>query len=167
MNNLKYTVLAFVLLFIACSGQDPSEEIATPLIGSWQLVSEELRFGDQTVPTFDSKTQKMMKIFNDTHFAFVSIGNERPRFSSYGLTDAEKVLAFNNFGGGGGRYTYENGQLTEHIEYMNYPNYEGMSITFKITIDGDTMIQEGHYPIVKLGLGDSDGYLYSVFTRIK
>ena len=161
-------IVVVLSMLTACASQTSTATTYTKpsVIGSWQLLSEEIRIGGHAYPTFDTKTRKMMKIFNDTHFVFVSIGNERPRFSSYLLTDAEKIVAFDNFGGGGGRYTYENGFLTEHVEYMNYPNYEGESIKFKVTIDGDTLIQEGDYPIKKFGLGDQDGYLYSVFKRI-
>ena len=66
-----------------------------------------------------------------------------------------------------GRYTYENGTLTEHIEYSSFPNYEGISIPFKITIDSDQMIREGLYPLIKPGLGEQDGYLRSTFKRIE
>lgn len=166
------SILVFTLL-TACAthhgaGHKPDQQSTPPsLVGSWQLIMEEIRIDGKAHPTFDPATRKMMKMFNDTHFTFVSIGDNRPRFSSYQLTPEQKVVAFDNFGGGGGRYTYEGGYLTEHVEYMNFPNYEGMSITFKITIDGDTMIQEGDYPITTLGMGEKDGYLYSVFKRIK
>jgi hypothetical protein len=42
-----------------------------------------------------------------------------------------------------------------------------MSIAFKITMSGDSMIQEGLYPLIELGLGEQDGYLRSTFKRIK
>lgn len=161
-----------LILMSACATHQESDAThtaaqPTSLIGSWELVHEEIRIDGKTFPTFDPATRKMMKIFNATHFAFVSNGEERPRFNSYQLTPEQKVVAFDNFGGGAGRYTYAGGYLTEHIEFMNYPNYEGESIRFKISFKGDTMIQEGDYPITKLGLGNADGYLYSVFKRIE
>ena len=100
-------------------------------------------------------------------FSFASIGTNRPRFNSYQLTEAQKAIAFDDFGGSLGRYTYENATLTEHIEYSSFPNYEGISIPFKITIDSDQMIQEGLYPLIKPGLGEQDGYLRSTFKRIE
>lgn len=137
------------------------------IIGTWELQQETIRFGDEEIVTFDSATRSMIKIFNDSHFAFVSKGENREPFAGLSLTDQEKARAFDNFGGGGGRYTFKNGVLTEKIEYMSYPNYEGEQIAFEITFEGDRMIQEGHYPLARLGLGDSDGYLYSVFTRVE
>ncbi len=173
MKLLSTFGLCSVLLFAsACTTQSnhPIANNASPeqsLIGSWQLMHEEIRINGKIIPTFNPATHKMMKLFNDTHFAFISNGDKRPRFTSYQLTPEEKVIAFENFGGGGGRYTFADGYLTEHIQYMNYPNYEGESIRFKISFEGDNMIQEGDYPITKLGLGDEDGYLYSIFKRIK
>lgn len=171
-SKILLTKLCICALGITLSGcgmtsRQSASVTAGTVEGSWQLVSEEIRINGNSYPTFDPKTRKMTKIFNKTHFAFTSIGNNRPQFSSYTLTDTEKVVAFDNFGGGAGRYDYENGYLTEHIEHLSYPNYEGVSITFKITLEGDTLIQEGDYPIRKLGLGESDGYLYSVFKRIE
>lgn len=162
--------LALVLTLSNCSST-PQQLAAEPttahtLEGSWRLMSEEIRIDGKSYPTFDPQTRQMTKIFNKTHFAFTSIGTDRPRFSSYTLSDAEKLVAFDNFGGGAGRYSYENGYLTEHVEHMNYPNYEGVSITFKITLEDDTLIQEGDYPIRELGLGENNGYLYSVFKRV-
>ena len=137
------------------------------LEGEWQLELETLAIGEQKYTTFDGKSREMIKIFTDSHFAFSSIGTHRPRFSSYQLTQEQKVIVFDNFGGSLGRYSYENNILTEHVEYSSFPNYEGMSIPFNITITGDIMVQEGIYPLIELGLGEHDGYLRSTFKRIK
>ncbi len=137
------------------------------LEGEWQLQLETLTIGEQQYTTFDGKNRQMVKIFTNSHFAFASVGNNRPRFASYQLTQPQKVVAYDNFAASMGRYTFANNTLTEHIEYSSFPNYEGLSIPFKITITGDDMIQEGLYPLVKLGLGEQDGYLRSTFKRIK
>ena len=42
------------------------------LIGDYQQIN------GKTIPTFNPATHKMMKLFNDTHFAFVSHGDKRP-----------------------------------------------------------------------------------------
>tara|TARA_B110000116_G_C16471582_1_gene418374 strand:+ start:100 stop:594 length:495 start_codon:yes stop_codon:yes gene_type:complete len=145
----------------------PSERKKNSLEGEWQLQLETFVIGENKYTTFDGKSREMVKIFTDSHFAFSNIGTNRPRFNSYQLTEAQKVIAYDNFGGSLGRYTFENGTLTEHIEHSSFPNYEGISIPFKITIDGDQMIQEGLYPLIKLGLGEQDGYSRATFKRIK
>jgi hypothetical protein len=160
------SVILFISIITGCQNL-PNVKPKQDLKGEWQLQLETIEIGDNTYTTFDGKSRKMVKIFTDSHFSFASIGTDRPRFNSYQLTEAQKIIAFDNFGGSLGRYTYENGTLIEHIEYSSFPNYEGVSIPFKITIDEDQMIQEGLYPLIKLGLGERDGYLRSTFKRIE
>ncbi len=136
------------------------------LQGEWQLMSAELIVGENTFPTFDPTTHQMMKIMTDSHFAFASKGPERPNFTSYALSTDEKVVAFENFGGGAGRYEFDGTTYTEHVDYSKYPNYEGKSLSFKVTIEGDILTQEGTYPLVALGLGKEDGYVKEVYQRI-
>ncbi|KPH64646.1 lipocalin-like domain-containing protein [Pseudoalteromonas neustonica] len=159
-----FTLVVALLTGCKTLGDNPQPNA---LEGEWQLELETLAIGEQEYTTFDGKNRKMIKIFTDSHFAFSSIGTNRPRFNSYQLTADQKVVAFDNYGGSLGRYTYENDTLIEHIEYSSFPNYEGVSIPFKITIIDNTMIQEGLYPLIELGLGDQDGYLRSTFKRIE
>lgn len=137
------------------------------LEGEWQLISAELTLGSNTFPTFNAETHEMIKIFTATHFAFVSKGPNRTNFSSYSLTSGEKVVAFDNFGGGAGRYEFDGLNYVEHVDFSIYPNYEGKSLSFKVTIVEDILIQEGHYPIVSLGLGEEDGYVREIYKRIQ
>ena len=173
INKLKpAVVLIYSLMMIGCANTYIAEEenpavVLLNIEGSWQLMRETLAVGDNKYVTFDGKSRKMVKIFNNSHFSFASIGKQRPRFDSYQLTDAEKITAYNNFSGSLGRYTINDDILIEHIEFSSFPNYEGMSIPFKVSIDGDTLIQQGSYPLILLGLGDQDGYLHATFKRIK
>ena len=169
IGNESLRILSAVLFISIITGCQtlPDETPKSALEGEWKLQLETIVIGETKYTTFDGKSRKMVKMFTDSHFAFASVGTNRPRFNSYQLTEAEKVIAFDNFGGSLGSYTYVNGTLTEHIEYSSFPNYEGISIPFKITIDGDHMIQEGIYPLIKLGLGEQDGYLRSTFKRIE
>ncbi|MCF6442915.1 lipocalin-like domain-containing protein [Pseudoalteromonas luteoviolacea] len=164
--RILFTLVLVVGFLTGCKTTNNSSQVDT-LEGEWQLELETLVIGDQKYTTFDGKSREMIKIFTDSHFAFSSIGTNRPRFNSYQLTKEQKVVAFDNFGGSLGRYSYKNNILIEHIEYSSFPNYEGVSIPFKVSITGDTMIQEGAYPLVKLGLGEQDGYLRATFKRIK
>jgi len=164
--RILFTLAVAAGFLTGCQTLSDSRQADT-LEGEWQLELETLAIGEQTYTTFDGKNREMIKIFTDSHFAFSSIGTKRPRFRSYQLTKEQKVVAFDNFGGSLGRYSYVDNTLTEHIEYSSFPNYEGVSIPFKITISGDTMVQEGIYPLIELGLGEQDGYLRSTFKRIE
>jgi len=162
----KLILLCSSLLVLGCTNL-PKTGQPQGIVGEWNLISETLTVGSEKYTTFDGENRKMVKIFTDSHFAFSSVGINRQRFSSYQLTAQQKVTAFDNFGGAMGRYTYNNNILTEHIHFSSFPNYEGMSIPFNITIQGDTMIQEGHYPIIELGFGKQNGYLHAIFERIR
>lgn len=164
--KILFTLALAAGLLTGCQTLSDSHQ-TNVLEGAWKLELETLAIGEQKYTTFDGKNREMIKIFTDSHFAFSSVGTARPRFSSYQLTKDQKIVAFDNYGGSLGRYSYENYTLTEHIEYSSFPNYEGISIPFKITISGETMVQEGIYPLIELGLGDQDGYLRSTFKRIK
>jgi hypothetical protein len=162
---MKSTFIASTLLFgLFISAGAAAEEVN--IEGEWQLVSAELTLGGETRSIFDPVIRSMIKIITDSHFAFVSKGSVRPHFNSYQLTPEEKSVAFDNFGGGGGRYTLEGKQYTEHVEYSSYPNYEGMSLIFTVSVEGDTLVQEGTYPIKELGLGSENGYLKETYKRI-
>lgn len=163
---MKILILLLSTIFMFGCASIADLKQSNSIAGEWNLERETLIIGDESYTTFDGENRTMVKIFTDSHFAFTSIGEHRPRFTSYQLTDSQKVLAFDNFGGAMGRYTFENGILTEHIEFSSFPNYEGVSIPFKITIDGNKMIQEGRYPLVELGLGQQDGYMQATFTRV-
>ena len=164
--RILFSLVLVLGLLSGCQTLSNSRQVNS-LEGEWQLELETLVIGEQQYTTFDGNNREMIKIFTDSHFAFSSIGTNRPRFNSYQLTKEQKAIAFDNFGGSLGRYSFEDNILTEHIEYSSFPNYEGVSIPFKITITDDTMVQEGFYPLIKLGLGDQDGYLRATFKRIK
>ncbi len=173
INKLKPAVVLFCsLMMIGCANtylpeKEQQAVVSQAIEGSWQLIKETLTVGDTKYVTFDGKNRQMIKIFNQSHFSFASIGEQRPRFSSYLLTNSEKVTAYDNFSGSMGRYSINNDILIEHIEFSSFPNYEGMSIPFKVSITGDTLIQQGRYPLILLGLGKEDGYLHATFKRIK
>jgi hypothetical protein len=171
INKLKPAiVLVCSLMMIGCANTYIAEEeqaVASPNIeGSWQLMRETLTVGDNEYVTFDGKNRQMIKVFNQSHFSFASIGKQRPRFDSYLLTDEQKITAYDNFSGSMGRYTINNDILIEHIEFSSFPNYEGISIPFNVNIDGNTLIQQGSYPLILLGLGKEDGYLHATIKRI-
>jgi hypothetical protein len=165
-------VLIYSLVVIGCTNtyeQVGNKERVNPLNieGSWQLIRETLTVDNNKYVTFDGKNRQMIKIFNNSHFSFASIGKQRPRFDSYQLTDPQKITAYDNFSGSMGSYTLNNDILIEKIEFSSFPNYEGIAIPFNIKIDGDTLIQQGSYPLILLGLGKEDGYLHATFKRIK
>ena len=66
MKNYIAFVIS-ILLFASCETKKESSVLS--LTGTWRLISAETTEKDSTFSTFNPKT-KMIKIINDTHFAF-------------------------------------------------------------------------------------------------
>ncbi|RFM31880.1 hypothetical protein [Chitinophaga silvisoli] len=115
---MKLYLLLFSTLLFACQPQ-----ATTRINGTWRLLSQtSIAKGDTTVTDY-TKDQEMIKIINDTHFAFLKHGSA--------------------FDAGGGRYTLAGDQYTEHLDYYNNKDWEGGVFKFTLTIHGDTLIQKG------------------------
>ena len=84
-----------------------------------------------------TKGLKMIKIINGSHFAFLIHAVNTKKDSS------------NNFDAGGGAYTLNGDNYTEHLDFYKDKNWEGKSFAFKITFKGDTLIQTGQEKVDK------------------
>ena len=109
-----------------------------------------------TLPSADSSNSdlftdyfRQIKIINQTHFVWIE------------QDTSQEVSGF-----GGGKYTLDGDKYTEHIEIFYDPRGIGKSFTFKMKVEGDTLIQSGTMPFKKLGLADSDLETYEVYKRI-
>ena len=128
MKTLTLTFLAAIFLLTSCT-----QPAATPnpIIGTWQLLTHtEITKGVSAVTDY-TKDMKMIKIINDSHFAFLNHTINTKKDSS------------NNFDAGGGAYTLAGDKYTEHLDYYKDKNWEGKSFDFTITFSGDTLIQKG------------------------
>jgi len=122
------------------------------LNGTWQLISgTEVSNGVKTVTDY-TKDQRMIKIINDSHFAFLK----------HDLKPNKEGK--NNFDAGGGRYTLINDQYTELLDYYNDRNWEGKTFIFKIRIQNDTLIQTGIEKVEKAGI---DRVITEKYLRLK
>ncbi len=138
----------------------------TKLNGKWQIESAFLTINGEKISTVDS-SRVMMKIFTDTHFAFFSKELIRDKFEKAEPSTSEQLKAYRTFDAGGGRYKIEGSKYTEFVEYCTHPNYEGEEITFDIMISDGKLVQQGIYPLVKLGLGSEDGYMIETYNFIE
>lgn len=131
---MKITTLillpAFCLL-LSCNTKTPEDNLAIHLNGTWKLVEGyTLTKGVKSTDAYP-KDHEMIKILNDTHFAFLNHVPNTPKDST------------NHFDAGGGRYTLKGNQYTEHLDYYVDKNWEGKSFDFTLTMSGDTLIQKG------------------------
>jgi hypothetical protein len=140
-----------VLCFAAC--ERIPKQAPNPLIGSWQLVSS-VYIKKDTVIHNDLPGTSMIKILNDTHFAFMQHTVDK--------TDTTGI-----FGGGGGTYTLKDNQYTEHVEYCSARPYEGNDFEFTIEFRGDTLVQSGVEKLKEIGAGEEDMQLVEKYLRIQ
>jgi hypothetical protein len=137
MKNLIAIAFAFVLL-ISCESKKESNVL--PLTGTWRLISAETTENDSTFSTLNPKT-KMIKIINDTHFAFFNHDLNNGKDSTNAV-----------FFGGGGKYTLKDSVYTENLEYFNNRQWENGKFEFVVKIKNDTLTQRGFEKVEKLGI---------------
>ena len=129
--SMKYKhlpLLSLLGLLLSCNSQLST---ALRLNGTWRLVSgTTITKGVSTVTDY-TKESTMIKIINDTHFAFLKHDLNSPKDSS------------NHFDAGGGSYTLTGDQYTEHLDYYSSRNWEGKTFPFTVSISNDTLIQRG------------------------
>ncbi|MDB5279896.1 MAG: hypothetical protein JWR61_4851 [Ferruginibacter sp.] len=133
-TKLMCGLVSCATLLLACETRKQSDAVhqtALPIIGTWQLISgTTIEKGDTTV-TWYTKNVSFIKIINDTHFAFLK----------HDLTKGKDSTA--SFGAGGGHYSLKDSTYTEHLEYCNDREWEGNDFPFTITIQNDTLVQQG------------------------
>ena len=130
------SILVLIITITACN----SEKKEIPLAGTWRLISAETTEKDSTFSTFNPKT-KMIKIINDTHFAFFNHDLNNGKDSTNAV-----------FFGGGGKYTLKDSTYTENLEFFNNRQWENNKFEFTVKIKNDTLIQKGIEKIEKLGV---------------
>ncbi len=137
---MKYKILplfSLLSLLVSCSSQ-PSSILR--LNGTWRLVSGTTITRGVSVVTDYTKESSMIKIINDTHFAFLKHDLNSPKDSS------------NHFDAGGGGYTLTGNNYTEHLDYYGDRNWEGKTFNFTVSISNDTLIQRGMEKVEKEGI---------------
>jgi len=145
--QMKYLLLPVVLLLSCSTSQKP----AAPIVGSWQLFyAATITRGDTSLMDI-AKGTRMIKIINDTHFAFL---RHEP--------DVDTVPGL--FDGGGGRYTLKDNTYTEYLDFYKDRDWEGKSLTFTVNISNDTLVQKG---MEKVEAENIDREIIEKYVRVK
>lgn len=126
-TNCAFALLAAWLFFSSCTHSDAPAGLR--LDGTWQLISGMTITKNDTVRY--ATDFKMIKIINDSHFAFLRHDSNPPKDSA------------NHFDGGGGRYTLSGDQYAEHLDFYADRNWEGKLFTFTVKLSNDTLTQTG------------------------
>jgi hypothetical protein len=141
------------ILLISCADETENKAASIPLAGTWHLISGTTITGKDTVVTDYTKDQQMLKIINDSHFAFVR----------HDLNNG-KDSATAAYSAGAGTYTLNGDQYTEHLDFFNERQWEGHSFNFTISIVNDTLIQKGIEEVETLGI---DRLIIEKYARVK
>jgi predicted small secreted protein len=145
-RHLKRTIHAVIIYTIAacviagCQRAKGPNNVSNPISGTWQLISGTLIEKSDTTVTDYTKGISMIKIVNDTHFAFVN----------HDLNHGKDSTA--SFSAGGGRYELTGDRYTEFLEYCSAREWEGNEFRFSVEIRNDTLIQKGVEKIEDIGV---------------
>ena len=148
--------IGFILisaLLLSCNTHTKNTESTKLAVeGTWELISGTTIVKEDTVFTDYTKNLKMIKIINNTHFAFLK----------HDLKNGKDSSAI--FDSGGGRYTLTGDQYTEYLDYCNYREWEGHSFQFTVIVKNDTLIQSGKEKVEKAGI---DRVIIERYIRVK
>ena len=151
---MKTRILYFLLassLLVSFSFNN-SKPTPVQLKGTWQLISGTTITKGKSVTTDYRKNERMIKIINDTYFAFLKHSLHTKKDSS------------NHFDAGGGSYTLKGNQYTEHLEYYGDKNWEGKTFNFTVSLKNDTLIQKG---VEKLEKENINRVIIEKYVRLK
>jgi hypothetical protein len=134
--KIKTLFVIIAVTLMSCTDEQP----ASPITGSWKLITGTLIDNGDTVLTDYTKNISFIKIINDTHFAFLQHDLKK------GMDSSAVFVA------GGGRYTLMDNTYTEHLEYCTAREWEGNDFIFTVSVSEDSLIQTGIEKIENLGV---------------
>ncbi len=143
-----------VMTLFSCHSANDNEipvESGMPIQGTWQLFSGEIIVKNDTAFTDYTKDQKMIKIINESHFAFLKHDLNKGKDSAI-------------YSSGGGTYSLVDSTYTEQLDYCTAREWEGHSFKFKVNISNDTLVQTGIEKLEKLGI---DQVIVEKYIRVK
>jgi hypothetical protein len=152
MKHITQYILVTLLLVSCRTNTEKAESTGLNIVGSWELVSGTTIVKNDTTVTDYTRGQKMIKIINATHFAFLRHDLNKGK-------DSSAV-----FVAGGGRYELKDDQYTEYLDYCNAREWEGHTFPFKVSVNNDTLIQAGREKVEAAGI---DRVIIEKYRKVK
>lgn len=147
-------VLLVSLTVFSCADKPSSSaQPANAITGTWKLFSGTAIVKEDSTVTDYTKDQEMIKVINDSHFAFFRHDLDKGK-------DSAKAI----YSSGGGRYTLAGDKYTEQLDYCDAREWEGHVFDFTVTVKDDTLIQQGREKIENLGI---DRIIIEKYLRVK
>lgn len=148
----RHCLLIIILTIAGCNNSN-QQKLENQLEGTWQLVSSTIIEGGDTTVTDYDKQQRMIKIINQSHFAFLNHDVNKGADSTASFT------------AGGGVYTLNENQYTEYLEYCSAREWEGNTFEFEISFEGeDVLVQQGVEKLPDLGV---DRFNIERYVRVR
>lgn len=148
-------LILIVALIVSCDtslNNNASQKMNNGIEGTWKLISGTTITKNDTTVTDYTKHQSMIKIINETHFAFLRHDLNMGKDS------------FTIYESGGGHYILVGDQYTEYLDYCNHREWEGSSFQFTVSLKNDSLVQRGIEKVDKAGI---DRVITETYTRIK
>ncbi|MGZ8559652.1 MAG: hypothetical protein ACXWWC_15020 [Chitinophagaceae bacterium] len=152
--KIKIAIILIASAMSSCNTNTSSPaQPDNSITGTWVLISGTTILKEDTTVADYTKDQQMIKIINNTHFAFM-------RHDLNNGKDSSKAI----YSSGGGRYSLTGDQYTEYLDYCNDREWEGHTFNFTVTVNNDTLTQQGIEKIEKL---DIDRLITEKYIRVK
>jgi hypothetical protein len=150
------TCITLVSIFaLACNKPQPAADSPSevlPIEGTWELLSETKIEKSDTTFTPAARNERMIKIINKTHFAFL-------RHDLNGGKDSAAAI----YVAGGGTYTLKDSTYTEHLEFLNFREWENHDFHFTVKVQNDTLIQQGQEKVEGTNI---DRYIIEKYIKV-
>ncbi|MFC4211035.1 hypothetical protein ACFOWA_07580 [Pedobacter lithocola] len=149
-----FASLIIATVFLSACNPSPkvADKVESKINGTWKLISSLAITKGDTVNTSPPKNVEMIKILNDTHFAFFK----------HDLNKGKGADA--TFDSGSGTYLLMGENYTENLEYCSAREWENHDFNFKVKLNIDTLTQSGIEKIEKLNINRE---IVEVYVRVK
>jgi predicted ester cyclase len=123
---------------------EPASSMRSSLVGTWQLLSCELRtVGGAVTYPWGPDAIAYLIYTEDGHVSYqVAVAN-RPNFSStdlFGGTDQEKIAAAETFQSYCGTYDLQADRVVHHVKVSSFPNWVGADQVRLVQQNGDELV---------------------------